>query len=477
MGDLTTASLRLCSGLCVLLLALTSMGCGSRTERDASRLPLQPEPVPQEPEEVDTAWCDTFPATWAKRYGDESSQAALNVGTDEIGNVYFVGSSATAMAIDVGAAAQPAGMFLTKLGPSGSYLWSRTVAADLWVKDRGATALAVADDGNAVIAVMAGGASPLRVAKLDSSGQLLWERSFDAEWFTSFNVITAGLASDGAVFLAGGFGEIGFGDEPEWGAFVAKLDASGNVEWHHHIQASGHPSARIVPRSATVSSAGEFWVVGEFDGSVDFGAGTLTSPWFCSQDLCQPRTDVFIAIYQPSGQLRLSKTLSGSAHNYVRDIAPMGDGSVITGNTTFGIAGLELSPHQAFVATLDADANPLLAWSLEATYGNAVVVDRERRVLIAANLIGLAADTYSQCSAWPAVFRYSATGELDRCTSLGSSGPCTMPADLAVGPTGATTVVGYFDMTFDIGAMTLEHAGRTDIYPPLDGFIIQLEGD
>lgn len=126
----------------------------------------------------------------------------------------------------------------------------------------------------------------LVVAKLDGGGNHVWSKGFN---FNSNGTATftpdymgASVDSLGNVLLTGWAepaGSFDFGGGPLTGMFVAKLDANGHHVWSK--QFAGGMGGSVV-----VDSAGNVFLAGGIQSSVDFGGGPLintspsTSPWF-----------------------------------------------------------------------------------------------------------------------------------------------------------------------------------------------------
>jgi len=187
---------------------------------------------------------------WSQPFGER-------VAVDEQDNVYVAGGSTNGSA------------FVTKLDGDGNIVYSVELSG-------GATVESVAVDGSQNVAVSGTG---LGTAKLDRDGNVVWQRSFlgqlafDSQshlWLTGSlvgaldlgdtvltsqggsDVLLLQLAGDGAVLLARAFGDAGSEQRGE---------------------------------SLAVDGADSVYLGGTFDGSVDFGTGSMTQrPEQCSSD-------------------------------------------------------------------------------------------------------------------------------------------------------------------------------------------------
>lgn len=184
---------------------------------------------------------------WSKRFGDEKTQRALNVATDGSGNVIVAGVAQGTVDFGGGprTASESGEAFLVKLDPSGNHLWSKLLGSGAASFGSSPSAPGVSADANGGIVIsgsvngdldLDGTKQPVAdgssfVAKLDSDGNLLWEKTFvSAE-------IDAKTNRKGDIALTGSFSEtlsLGGTSSPLVAAdstgtnVVARLDAQGN---------------------------------------------------------------------------------------------------------------------------------------------------------------------------------------------------------------------------------------------------------
>jgi hypothetical protein len=177
---------------------------------------------------------------WSKRFGDEKGQVALGVATDGSGNVIVTGIAQGTVDFGGGprTATEAGQAFLVKLDPSGNHLWSELLGSI-----PGAPSVSVDASGGIVLSGSGNGALDLDgsmqpsadassfVAKLDSDGHLLWEKTFVSA------DISAKTNRTGDIALIGSFSEtfsLGGAQSPLVAAdstrsnVVARLDAQGN---------------------------------------------------------------------------------------------------------------------------------------------------------------------------------------------------------------------------------------------------------
>jgi hypothetical protein len=191
------------------------------------------DPVGEELGEASLAVCDATPqsvALWGKQYGDVRAQRGRQVAMDPSGNVVATGRFDGV--VDFGG------------GP-----FTNTGGEDAWV------------------------------AKLDAAGNHLWSRAWGDSTALYTQGVAVGVDSAGGVLVTGNIsGSANFGGGTLTSAgqddiFVVKLDANGN-----HVWSKRYGDANIqYAQSITADPAGNVLVAGYFQGAVDFGTGVLTS--------------------------------------------------------------------------------------------------------------------------------------------------------------------------------------------------------
>ena len=308
---------------------------------------------------------------WSQRFGDGTYQTAVDVAVDTSGNVivtgYFHGT------IDLGggvfASSGENDMFLAKFDPSGNHLWSDRFG------DVGYDYVAgVACDrpGNIVIAgffysgdidfgggtLTNAGGEDVFVAKFDPSGTHLWSDNFgDSDGQGADDVAIDGLGNiivtgsfDGTVnFGGGGLVSAGAGD-----IFVAKFDPDGVHVWSDGFGDSAWQS----PEGVASDGSGNVFIIGSFMGSVDFGAGDLTSAG---------GMDIYLAKFNSSGTHLWSHRFGDSSMDRAAGIAVDESGNVvITGffQGTVDFGGGDLTSAGSFDIYLsEFDADGSYTWS------------------------------------------------------------------------------------------------------------------
>ena len=154
-------------------------------------------------------------------------------------------------------------------------------------------------------------------------GTYLWSKRF-GDW-DSDECRDVVLDGSGAPVITGNFrwkADFGGGVLKSVGGddgFVAAYGADGTYRWSKAFGGSGYDSGRAV----AIDSSGNVTVVGDFDGTVDFGGGPLTSAG---------PIDFFVASFDSTGAHRWSKSFGGGDMDSAYDVAVDGNGNVtVTG--------------------------------------------------------------------------------------------------------------------------------------------------
>jgi hypothetical protein len=253
---------------------------------------------------------------WAKRLGGTSSDAALFIGADKLGNVYAAGTFAGSVDFGGGLLTSTGGndVFVLGLDPAGNHLWSKR-AGDVGSDSVGS--MAVDADGSVYLtgrfaytidfgggALTSAGGDDLFAVKLDQFGDPQW--SVGAGDLSGQAGTAVGVSVLGDVFLGGDFQgsiDLGQGTLVSAGAsdvFLARLDSSGGPVW---AQRFGDAADQHLT-SLAVDASGNVVVTGQFQGTIDLGDGPHVSAG---------GNDVFIAKLDASGAPLWSKSFGDSS--------------------------------------------------------------------------------------------------------------------------------------------------------------------
>ena len=286
---------------------------------------------------------------FAKRFGGSISDLSYSIAVDSTGNIYTTGFFQDIVDFDPGAGTtdlNTAGLsdvFISKLDASGNLVFAkrfgaaeadvgRSIALDSTgnIYTAGYFEQTVDfDPGTGTTNLTSAGRSDVFVSKLDSSGNLLWAKSFGA---AAADVgLSVAVDSTGNVYTTGYFEQtVDF--DPGAGTtdltiaggsdvFVSKLDASGNLVFAKRFGGSNDDGGI----SISVDSNGNIHTTGYFEERVDFDPGVGTSNLTSAGG-----TDVFVSKIDSSGNLLLAKSFGGTANDVGRSITFDSTGNIYT---------------------------------------------------------------------------------------------------------------------------------------------------
>lgn len=348
------------------------------------------------------------------------------------------------------------------------------------------------DPGSGVYTVTGAGSFDCLIVKLDAGGNFCWakhiggsvnERGLSLTTDNSGNVYVTGTFTGAPDFDPGPGLFSMTSSAPGGNMFLLKLDMAGNFIWAVKTDNTGATAGNDI----ALDPSGNLVVTGIFSATTDFmpgaGVSNLTSAGL---------TDIFIAKYDPTGNLIWAKQTGGLSDDEGKAICTDGSGAVyVTGTYQLTVdfdhgAGTLLKSSVGltdnFIVKTDASGNFLWAQTtgtpqFDAT--NAIAVDASGHVITAGNFRGtLDADP----GAGSFMLSSSSVSDIDICiTKLNGSGNfiwakqvgcATGNGDvvtcMALDGSGNIYVAGYFSTSgdFDPGAgiTTLTSSGGSDIF-------------
>lgn len=307
---------------------------------------------------------------WARRFGDVDGDylGGLTMFGDDI----LVTGHASGAVEFAGVETVPVGAgdaFVARFDGNGVARWVRRFGdtGDPSAASQNGTAIAADTDGNVLVAgTLSGtvdyGGGPLTseddgdvfILKLQSDGTHLWSQKFSA---TAFEFATS-VALDplGGVIVVGSFfGTIDLGAgslTSEGGNDIYVLKLDANGE-QLWAKSFGDASTQK-PLAVTTDATGNAIVTGYFGGAVSFGGPTL---------LAQSETDAFVVKLAGDGSHIWSKALAGIGNQDAWAITADADGSVVLAGSfadSLEVDGATLDglgPRNAFVLKLGADGS------------------------------------------------------------------------------------------------------------------------
>jgi len=429
-----------------------------------------------------TADAQSFLHEWSDRFGDSYNQQRAAIATDGSGNVILTGDFAGTVDFG-GGALSSAGIiyedyFIAKFDPDGNHVWSKHFGD---VDPQAADAVAIDGADNVIVTgllmgtidfggggLTSTGGHDIFVAKFDPDGNHIWSKRFGdgSNQFprgvtsdASGNVIVMGYFESTVDFGGGGLTSAGLND-----VFVAKFDPDGNHIWSKRF---GDASQQYAQGTDTDDS-GNVYVTGQFEGTVDFGGGGLTSAG---------SSDIFVVKIDAGGNHLWSKHFGDANSQWFRDVECDGPGNVIVtgyikGTVNFGGGDLtSAGGWDVVIAKLDSGGNHL--WSKRfGDAGNdqfavAVTTDARNDVFVTGSFWGsldLGGGPLTSAGGVDIfVVQFDAAGNHISSDSFGDADH-QEGTDVAAHGMGRVIVVGDLRGSADFGGGPLTSAGDKDIF-------------
>lgn len=243
--------------------------------------------------------------------------------------------------------------------------------------------------GTTVLSNSATNSRDVFVAKYNSSGSLIWAKSFGGAYSDSPTALATD--SSGNLILVGNFNSpsITFGSTTLTNSgnmddmFIVKLNAAGTVTWANKAGGASSDSCN----SVKVNQNGEILITGSYSSaSCSFGTNSLSN---------LGGNDVFIAKYNASGGIMWTKRIAGTSSESANNITTdLNNNIFITGSfysTTFGDGVNTLSnTGTASMFLIKYDTSGTFKWSKKwsgssLNQGIGVGTDSAGNVILAGN--------------------------------------------------------------------------------------------
>ena len=297
---------------------------------------------------------------WAKSMGGTTNDQGRSIAMDEQGNVYTAGDFRNTVDFDPGSGtfnlisngAQD--IFVQKLDTLGSLVWARSIGGT--GGDQG-NSMTIDTSGNVYVTgqfqgtvdfdpgagtttLTSSGSTDVFVLKLDSSGNLIWAKSFGGTGTEVGNYISTDIL--GNVYTTGYFeGSVDFNPGPSstfltsngvYDIFVHKLNPNGNFLWAKGMGGSTYDYGR----SIITNNSGDVYITGDFSGTADFYSGTGSVNLNSSGG-----QDIFVQKLSSSGSFIWVKNMGGVSSDYGQAITVDTIGNIYTTGYFSGTADFD----------------------------------------------------------------------------------------------------------------------------------------
>jgi len=444
---------------------------------------------------------------WSQPLGSGQNEDGRSICTDDNGNVYSTGFYRATVDFDnsVGTAnltaVAGADIFVKKTDVDGNFQWAVSmggtqddVPQDVHVDAFGNvfvtgyfSGTADFDPGAGTANLTSNGSSDIYVVKLDANGNYVWAHNFGSTGGDTG--ITLDTDNAGNVFVSGFFyGSADF--DPGAGVathtsnggadgFLLKLDASGNYDWSYSYGATNNDDARTL----AVDAAGDVYLSGYFNGTVDFdpGAGVQSLTTVGG-------SDGVLVKFSNAGVFDFAVAYGGTGNEAPWDmVIDNADMIIITGaynGTTDLDPGVGVDAHTAagandqFILKLDPTGQFVWSTVMGSTLGDegfGVDVDSENNVYGTGFFRGTAdfdsgsgtANLTSNGNSDVFVIKVSEDGDYQWAYNVGGAG-YEHAYKIAVDSEDGINVTGYFQNTVDfdpgIGDESATVVGGNDIF-------------
>jgi len=238
---------------------------------------------------------------WTKQAGGTNNDDVRRIATDSNGNSYVIGNFRSTVTFGTTTLTSSGyqDIFIAKLDINGNWLWVRKAGGASTDYGMG---IATDISGNSYLTgyfsgtaffgtttITSIGGSDIFITKLDTDGNWLWTKQAGGEGNNSGRSIA--IDSSGNSYVTGYFlCNVTFGSTTLTSSgyddiYIVKLNTDGNWLWAK--QAGGASFHSVVSTGIATDCSGNNYVTGYFNGTVSFGATSLTS----SED----STDIFVA--------------------------------------------------------------------------------------------------------------------------------------------------------------------------------------
>lgn len=259
---------------------------------------------------------------WQKSLGGTKTDYAESIQQTADGG-FIVGGWSLSNNDDVSGNHNYADYWIVRLDTAGNIVWQKSLGGSLYdeaysAKETSDGGFIVAGYSYSVNGDVSGshGSGDGWIVKLDSSGNLQWQKSLGG---SAFDGVLSILETSDEGFMVAGFSASSDGDvtgnhglEDCW---IVKLDSSGNINWQKSLGGSENDEAR------SIQTADGGFIVGGYSNSNDGDVSGHHGSTFYS--------DYWVVKLDSTGNILWQKSLGGSNNDQARSVQPTADGGYI----------------------------------------------------------------------------------------------------------------------------------------------------
>ena len=242
--------------------------------------------------------------TWQKTFGGEGSDEAKSIQQTTDGGYIVAGST-----YSFGAGKED--VYILKLNAKGEVEWQKTFGGK---DDDEANSIQQTADGGYIVAgwtaSIGSGGKDVYILKLNSKGEVEWQKTFGGEEDDEANSIQQ--TADGGYIVAGGTYSFGSGWQD---VYILKLNSKGEVEWQKTFGGGDSDGANSVQQTTD----GGYIVAGWTES---FGSGVYYE-------------DVYILKLNSKGEAEWQKTFGGKDDDVANSVQQTIDGGYIVAGWTY----------------------------------------------------------------------------------------------------------------------------------------------
>jgi hypothetical protein len=311
---------------------------------------------------------------WHTYLGSDSDDQQPHMAVDRSGNVYLAGRSEAIWGNPINPHSGDLDVFVAKLNRNGELEWNTFLGSPYYDQ-----AEEIAMDGSGNVYVVGWSTAPWGipsepfptgvygafVAKLNSNGELQWHRfMYGHKWG-----LAAAVDANGYVYV-GGWGSLVWETPPSelaGGSFVVKLDSNGVEMWHALLLGTG-------PFGLEALAV-------DVDGNV-YSAGRSEATWGNPINPASGGQDGFVAKLNNTGGLEWNTFMGSSGTDFLEGIALDGSGNVYVAGMSEVTWGTPINPYGggAFAAKLDSSGVRQWHTFIEGPYAWDIAVDGGQKV-------------------------------------------------------------------------------------------------